>query len=140
MNNRERLKEIILQLKQIQIDRELTVQEIYNMVKDSGGYTSLSTVRRVFEENSEDHNFRYRDSIQPIARALIGIGEYSEPLDAAQADALKNIALYKDSLIQELQADKAALEQKLEEEQRKVAYLLDQIKRQNQMIDRILGG
>ena len=150
MNNRERLKEIILQLKQIKYDRELSAQDIRNMVEGAGGYTSLSTIRRVFAEGSENQNFRYQDTIQPIARALIGINEESEPLDATQADALKNIALLKDSMIQNLQDENSALsarvehlsrvEQQLAEEQRKVAYLLDQVERQNRMIDKLLGS
>ncbi len=150
MNNRERLKEIILQLKQIKYDRELSAQDIRNMVEGAGGYTSLSTIRRVFAEGSENQNFRYQDTIQPIARALIGINEESEPLDATQADALKNIALLRDSMIQNLQDENSALsarvehlsrvEQQFAEEQRKVAYLLDQVERQNRMIDKLLGS
>lgn len=153
MNNKERLKEIILQLKQIKNDRELSVQDIHDMVIGSGGYTSLSTVRRVFAQDSEAKNFRYRDTIQPIAQVLIGVNEEAEPLDAAQADALKNIALLKDSMIQELQQENAALAERVaaleinyNNELAKSAFLLDQVKKKDaqieslqRLISRVLG-
>lgn len=153
MNNRERLKEIIIQLKQIKNERELSLTDIHKMVEQSGGYTSQSTIRRVFAEGSEDSNFRYRDTIQPIAQALIGVHEEAEPLDAAQADALKNIALLKDSMIQELQQENAALaehvaalETNYNNELAKTAFLFDQlkikddqIKNLHRLITKILG-
>lgn len=142
MNNRERLKEIIIQLKQIRTERELSLTDIHKMVEQSGGYTSQSTIRRVFAEGSEDSNFRYRDTIQPIAQALIGVHEEAEPLDAAQADALKNIALLKDSMIQELQQENAALAEHVaaleinyNNELTKSAFLLDQVKKKDAQIE-----
>lgn len=154
MNNRERLKEIIIQLKQIKDERELSLTDIHKMVEQSGGYTSQSTIRRVFAEGSEERDFRYRDTIQPIAQALIGVHEEAEPLDAAQADALKNIALLKESIIQDLQRENAHLAKRVaeleinyNEELKKSAFFLDQLKkkdeqleRQNRLIDRVLGG
>jgi len=109
LNNRERQKEIILQLKQIRHDRELSVQDVYFMVKDAGFSTSESSVRRVFAEGSEEQNFRYQDTIQPIAQVLIGVKEEGEPLNAAEADALKQIALLKESMITDLQTENAQL-------------------------------
>lgn len=123
------------------------------MVIGSGGYTSLSTVRRVFAQDSEAKNFRYRDTIQPIAQVLIGVNEEAEPLDAAQADALKNIALLKDSMIQELQQENAALAERVaaleinyNNELAKSAFLLDQVKKKDaqieslqRLISRVLG-
>ena len=144
MNNRERLKEIIIQLKQIKNERELSLTDIHKMVEQSGGYTSQSTIRRVFAEGSEDSNFRYRDTIQPIAQALIGVHEDSEPLDAAQADALKNIALLKDSMIQELQQENATLAERVADleinynnELAKSAFLLDQVKKKDTQIENL---
>lgn len=144
MNNRERLKEIILQLKQIKNDRELSVQDIHDMVMDSGGYTSLSTVRRVFAQDSETKNFRYRDTIQPIAQVLIGVNEEAEPLTAPEADALKNIALLKDNMIKELEAKNAELSAKCAQQEQVIAdfdervkFLRSQIIRKDDYIDRL---
>lgn len=144
MNNKERLKEIILQLKQIKYDRELSVLDIYGMVKDAGYFTSPSSVRRVFEPGSENKNFRYRDTIQPIAQVLIGVNEEAEPLTAPEADALKNIALLKDNIIKELEAKNAELsdkctryEQAIADFEERVHFLREQITRKDDLIDRL---
>ena len=139
------MKEIIIQLKQIKYDRELSVQDICNMVKAAGYHTSKSSVTRVFAPGSEDNNnFRYQDTIQPIARVLIGVDEEAEPLDAAQADALKNIALLKDSMIQELQRENAYLAERVADleinynnELAKSAFLLDQVKKKDTQIENL---
>ena len=115
MNNRERQKEIILQLKQIRHERELSVQDVYFMVKGAGLSTSESSVRRVFAEGSEEQNFRYQDTIQPIAQVLIGVKEEGEPLNVAEADALKNIALLKDAMINDLQRENEQLKARIDE-------------------------
>lgn len=144
MNNRERLKEIIIQLKQIKYDRDLSVQNIHDMVEAAGYYTSLSSVRRVFSPGSEEQNFRYQDTIQPIAQVLIGVNEEAEPLTATEADALKNIALLKDNMIKDLQADNEALnarisqlEKSLADYEQRVQFLRGQITRKDDYIDRL---
>lgn len=151
MNNRERLKEIIVQLKQIKYDRDLSAQNIHDMVIEAGLYTSMSSVRRVFAEGSENQNFRYQDTIQPIAQVLIGVNEEDEPLNPTEADALKNIALLKDSMIRELERENEALHAKVEQMERsyadaraKIDFLLElnrkkdeQIARKDDYIDRL---
>lgn len=151
MNNRERLKEIIVQLKQIKYDRDLSAQNIHDMVIEAGLYTSMSSVRRVFAEGSENQNFRYQDTIQPIAQVLIGVNEEAEPLNPTEADALKNIALLKDSMIRELERENEALQAKVERMERdyadarvKIDFLLElnrkkdeQIARKDDYIDRL---
>ena len=115
MNNRERLKEIILQLKQIRYDRELSIQDVHDMVTAAGYGTSFSSVRRVFADGSENQNFRYQDTIKPIAQVLIGLHEEAEPLNAAEADALKNITLLKDAMISDLQKENEHLRVRVDE-------------------------
>lgn len=127
------------------------MQDVYFMVKNAGLPTSESSVRRVFAPGSEDQNFRYQDTIQPIAQVLIGVKEEGEPLGATEADALKQIALLKDSIIRELQdevenltAKLAQQEERLADAQKKVAFLIDlnakkdeQINRKDDYIDRL---
>ena len=144
MNNKERMKEIISQLKQIKYERELSVQAIHEMVSSAGFYTSPSTIRRVFADGSEEQNFRYQDTIQPIVQVLIGVKEEGEPLGVAEADALKNVALLKDSFIRELQKENEAMRLKLEQLEHELAiitdrveFLKDQIARKDSYIDRL---
>lgn len=68
-------RDLILQLKEIRAERDLSYQEILELVEDSGGFLSLSTVRRVFADGSEDENFRYDSTIKPLAVALLGVND-----------------------------------------------------------------
>ena len=144
MNNKERLKEIIEQLKQIKFEKELSVQDIYDMVKAAGFYTSPSTIRRVFAEGSENQNFRYQDTIQPIVQVLIGVREEGEPLGVVEADTLKNVALLKEAMIQDLQSENEALKLKVQQLEHDLALVSDrvdflkgQIARKDDYIDRL---
>lgn len=149
MTQQERISEIILQLKQIRKERELSLQDIHDLVKDSGGFLSLSSIKRVFADGSENLGFRYHDTIKPIVRALLGVTEET-PADndvtANEIDALKNVILLKDSIIGELEKEKNALVAKnnaqeeamhalRDEYQRKVDYLLVQVTRLRQEVD-----
>ena len=109
MTQQERISEIILQLKQIREERNLSLEDVHDLVISAGGYTSMSSVRRVFAKGSETQKFRYQDTIQPIVRGLLGVTEETpekNDVTANEIDALKNVVLLKDSMITELQKDK----------------------------------
>lgn len=89
------------------------MQDIHDMVINAGLFTSFSSVRRVFAEGSEEQNFRYQDTIQPIAQVLIGVNEEAEALNPAEADALKQIALLKDAMIHDLQKENDSLSRRV---------------------------
>lgn len=142
MTQQERISEIILQLKQIRKERGLSLQDVHDLVVGSGGYLSLSSVKRVFAEGSENQNFRYQDTIKPIVRGLLGVTEETpenNDITANEIDALKNVILLKDSIIQDLRNENESLVtkySKLEEEsQRKVDYLLEQVTRLRRTVD-----
>ena len=137
MDKQVRIREIILQLKTIKADQNLTNQDILEMVEASGGYTSISTVRRVFAENSENQSFNFRSTIQPISRAMLGttevisVANQGEILLQAQMDALKQVCELKDSMLNDMQAA-------LEAEQRKVEFLLQRIAQLDKIINKLL--
>ena len=111
MTQQERISEIILQLKQIREERGLSLEDVRNLVISAGGYTSMSSIRRVFAKGSENQKFRYLDTIQPIVRGLLGVTEETpenNDITANEIDALKNVILLKDSMINELQKEKEA--------------------------------
>lgn len=99
------------------------MQDIHDMVRAAGFATSQSSIRRVFSEGSEEQNFRYQDTIQPIAQVLIGVHEEAEPLNAAEADALKNIALLKDSMIEELQRENEQLKARIDQLEKVISLM-----------------
>ena len=138
MDKQARIREIILQLKTIKAEQNLTNQDILDMVEASGGVTSISSVRRVFAEGSENQSFSFRNTIQPISRVMLGTTEPTkivkedEHLLQAQMDALKQVCELKDSMLNDLQAA-------LDAEQRKVEFLLERIKQLDKVINKLLG-
>lgn len=153
MTQQERISEIIIQLKQIRKERDLSLQDVQDLVAAAGGYTSFSSIRRVFAEGSENQSFRYQDTIQPIVRALLGVTEETpenNDITANEIDALKNVILLKDSMIQDLRKENEALsarnekteieaQRRLEETkadyQKKVDYLLTLVERLRKDVD-----
>ena len=134
MDKQARTREIIIQLKNIKEDKDLTNQDILDLVEASGGVTSMTTIRRVFAEGSENQSFSYRNTIQPISHAMLAISEQlDENVLQAQLDALKQVVELKDALISELQRD-------LDAEQHKVAHLLTEVERYGKMLDKLMGA
>lgn len=137
LNNRERLKEIILQLKQIKYDRELSTRDIYEMVKGAGFSTSESSIRRVFAPGSEDQNFRYQDTLRPVAQVLLGIYEDAAPMNPTEADALKQIALLKESMIQDLQKENEQLASRVAQLEHDLSRTVEENKRYEEQVARL---
>lgn len=139
MDKQERIREIILQLKTIKADQELTNQDILEMVEASGGVTSLSTIRRVFAEGSENQSFHFRNTIQPISRAMLAttettiVADQDENFLQAQIDGLKQVCELKDTLLNDLQ-------KALEAEQRKVEFLKAQVEQKDRIINKLLDS
>lgn len=68
---KEKITEIITQLKAVKKEKGYSYQRIADMTEEIGDPVSLSTVRRVFTEDA--HTFRW-DTIKPIATVLLGVG------------------------------------------------------------------
>ena len=149
MTQQERISEIILQLKQIREERDLSLEDVHDLVIGAGGYTSMSSVRRVFAKGSETQKFRYQDTIQPIVRGLLGVTEETpekNDITANEIDALKNVILLKDAMIAEMQKNMEAYSDQIaelveelqsvrEESQQKIVYLREQIMRLRLEVD-----
>ena len=142
MNN---TKDIILKLKEVREQKHLSLNDIVNLVESNGGYISRSTVKRMFQEGSENCSFKYDESLRPVANALLDIDRI-EPEDDLDTQALKVLLQYKNTRIQELetQLDKEKLKSmdKLEAErersQRSIEFLKDQIEKKDTRIDALL--
>lgn len=75
-------RDIILRLKRVKAARGLSCGRICSMVAEAGGSVSLSTVKRVFADGSEDWSFRVCDTVQPIADVLLA--QYERRLRSAE--------------------------------------------------------
>ena len=141
MTKRERTKEIILQLKQSREERDLSISEIYSMLMAANCDISLTTLKRVFAEGSEDKDgFRFKDTIQPIAQVMLAIKEETtaaNQLTDGEIDALKNIALLKDAMITDLQKENEALAAKaaqLEKDYAEAKEKIELLKKQTEFL------
>lgn len=65
--------DLILRLKEIKAEHNLTIQTIFDMTEASGSHVSINSIKRIFEDGSENRNFRSEDTLQPVARILLGV-------------------------------------------------------------------
>ena len=120
---KEKVAEIIAQLKVVRAEKELSYQKITDMTEKIGSPISLSTVKRVFTDDA--HSFRW-DTIRPIATVVLGVGfETPEPdkSDPNQPQLYYN----------EIEAFKAIVEAKAEmiaSKDRSIDFLQKQLRRQ----------
>ena len=144
----EKLKrKTIHRLKQIKEEQGLTVAKIIDLMDERGQYVSETTIKRVFAEGSEEQNFRYQDSIAPIADVLLDI--YGEDSDGEDSEALRRIIREKNKLIEFLMMKLDEKEQEFDKrlalyEERKALYEKTierfeiQIARKDELIERLL--
>lgn len=103
---KEKVAEIIAQLRIVRKEKEYSYQKIADMTEEIGDPISLSTVKRVFTDDT--HTFRW-DTVKPIATVVLGVGfETPEPdkndpdqpkLYYAEIEALKSLVEAKAEMI-----------------------------------------
>lgn len=101
MTEKNRL--LIIHLKEVRKQKEYTYQYIVDECERNGYSVSMSTVKRVFAEGSEDMGFRY-STIRPIAVVVLGLDEVeqNEAVTPDEAGALRAIIAIKDKQIEDL--------------------------------------
>ena len=135
-------KEIITQLKAVKKECELTIPRIKDMLEKNGEYISLSTLRRVFADGSEENDsFSYDRTIAPIARALL-FQDNDEEDEAATDDrieGLRAVILLKneqiDMLTGQVEAMRARITSVREEYDARLRFLRDQIELKDKRMD-----
>ena len=95
-------KEIIMKLKEVRKEKDLSYGDILELMEQNGDFLSKSTISRVFQEGSESLSFRYEETIRPIAKALLDI-ETIEADDDIDVQAMKSLLQYKIQRIEELE-------------------------------------
>jgi transcriptional regulator with XRE-family HTH domain len=144
MNNS---KEIILKLKEVRIEKGLSLNDIVELVEKNGDYISRSSVQRVFADGSEDAVFKYEETIRPIANALLDIDRI-EIEDDLDTQALKTLLQYKNQRIKELEAqldkDKIKYHEKLDKEReqsrKSIEFLKEQVAYKDKRMDLLLDS
>lgn len=124
---REKIREIVDQLKAVKSEKEYSYQKIADLTEELGNPVSLSTVRRVFTEDAR--KFRW-DTIRPIATVLLGVGfetpapEKTDPnLYYAEIEAFKSLVEAKGQMIADKDKSIDFLQAQLKRQQTYTAVL-----------------
>lgn len=133
-------KEILLSLKKVKEEKQLSIDSILALVEEKEGENAVSrtTIARVFKEGSEDNPtaFRYETTLRPIANALLDI-ETIEQDDDIDTQAIKSILIHKKDLIEAYERQNKALKDEIEtikskERERYAKKLLEETKHFNE--------
>ena len=153
----EKLKrKTIKRLKQIKDEQGLSIAQIMDLMEKQGKFVSEATMKKIFADGSEDKNFRYQDSIAPIAEVLLDI--YGDTSGLDDIESLRQIIREKNKLIEflvikleereteskdreTLYADrKAAFEKTIASLELQVSRLHEQVDRKDIMLDKLVNS
>ena len=114
---------------------------------DAGEQTSISTIRRIKAEGSEDTGFNYELTIKPFAKVFLELSQTPVNVEDLNSDvekdraALENIVLLKNLENESLKKEIASLEEKMAESkaesEKKIGHLKTQIETLNGVIDKL---
>ena len=125
--------ELIRQLKQVKISQEITYPRIMDRLEGIGHYISLTTLRRVFAEGSENNaaSFNYETTLLPIAEVLLNAEDRPTPEDSPytkEIDALKAVIRVQNEEIARLHDIKDHLDER-------ITFLISQISLKDKRMD-----
>jgi len=128
-----RSQELIRQLKEIKQKNEITYPRIMERMEKNNKFVSLTTLRRVFADNSENNadSFNYENTLLPIAEALLNVEDLPTPADspyAKEIDGLKAVIHVQNEEISRLHELKEHLETR-------ITFLLEQIEKKDRRMD-----
>ena len=145
-------RNIILKLKEVREERNLSYDQIVAMLEKGGDYLSKSSVARVFKDGSEEKSFNYNTTIRPIAKALLDmetIEEDDTPVEQAKKmimkakiDKILELEEQVRELKEQLSYEKLHYHEKLEKERAKfdaiIEFRSNQIEKKDARIDNLL--
>ena len=133
----EKTRKIIQELKKIRLENDYTLQRIQDMMEEGGDFVSMTTLRRVFADGSEDVNFRYEDTIAPIAKVLIINDDCHE--EAERIQALESIIVLKNERIAELEkqldAERESAQRERNDAQRRIDFLKERLAKADERLE-----
>lgn len=122
-------RQTIERLKKVKKEQELSINNIMDMLSAKAYFISEPTLKKVFSENSDAHNFKYRDTIAPLADVLLDL--YGEE-EAEGTDKMKHLIREKNKMIEILMHKTE--EQKADYE-RRIGHLKAQVDRLEKNLD-----
>lgn len=138
-------RKTIHRLKEIKTEQGLSIPQIMDMLEERGQFVSEPTLKKIFSDGSEEKNFRYQDTIMPVADVLLDL--YGDKSGIDDCEALRHIIREKNKLIELLmmkleEQEKSHVEKEIVYADRKAAFekqiqhLESQIARYEKAIDR----
>lgn len=130
------LAEIRKRLREKRAERNLSYEKLRKLIEDNGDYPpSISTLSRLFSEDSETDRFSYEDTIRPVAKVLLDF-ETIEDTDTEDVKTLKSMLKLKMQTVIELEAELEQLKNEYAEHKEKARNKLDEERqRYNKSID-----
>ena len=142
-------KDLILALKKVKKEKNLSLNTILQMIEDNGEFVSKTTLSRIFAKGSEEQQFRYETTLKPIANAILDV-ENIEFDDDVEVRAVKSLLVLKKELIDELEGklktigseEKQKYHDKLDRElakyQKSLDFAMSQIALKDKRIDMLM--
>lgn len=131
-------KQTIERLKCAKKEQELSISQIMDMLSSKGYYLSEPTLKKVFSENSNTYNFKYRDTIAPLADVLLDL--YGDATSETASDEVKHLIREKNKMIEILlyknEEQKADYEKRMAHLKKQVERLEGNLDFREKMIDR----
>ena len=153
----EKLKRrTIHRLKEIKNEQGLSISQIMKMMEERGQFVSEATLKKIFQDGSEEKNFRYQETIMPVADVLLDL--YGDKSGIDDCEALRHIIREKNKLIEMLMlkleeqakahADKeivyaerkAAFEKQIQHLEAQIARYEKAIDKKDDLIERLLDA
>ena len=142
------LEKIRERLRAERAKQNLSYEKIRQLIKDNGDYPpSISTLSRLFSEDSETDRFSYEDTIRPVAKVLLDF-ETIEETDTDDVKTLKSLLKLKMARINELEAELVQAESKYHEKidkereryNKSVDFLKEQVAYKDKRMDFLLDA
>lgn len=131
-------KQTIERLKRVKKEQELSYSKIMDMLSSKGYYLSEPTLKKVFSENSDTYNFKYRDTITPLADVLLDL--YGDGTSSENSEDVKHLIREKNKMIEILlynnEEQKADFERRISHLKKQVERLEGNLDFRDRMIDR----
>ena len=131
---------LIDSIRKVYDEKKLTIGKVEKMFKENGkeGAVAHTTIGRFFsKKNRNDYNFRYEDTIRPLAELLLDVDTIEQD-DDTEIQAMKSFVQVKRNMIDELESELNVyerLEKEREQFARSIDFLKTQIERKDKRID-----
>lgn len=136
---------LIDSIRKVYDEKSLTISKIEKLLAEKGkeGAIAHTTIGRFFSKEKRDiYNYRYDDTIRPLAEILLDV-DTNEIDDDTETQAMKTFVRVKGKMIDELESEinvYERIEKEREQFARSIEFLKTQIERKDQRIDRLMAS